>query len=342
MGKGEISLKTLSVIIPAYNTSKEYFAKCLASLQCKQAEDIEVIVVDDGSLVQYSIEIKEKVKNSTLDIQYYKKKNGGQNSAREYGLLKATGQFIFFMDADDYVDTEALDRIILLLKDNAPDILAFNYDVLSPTGAMIEKHNRWKGKYHEVDVRIGLLYSDSLGLQIYKRESLVRSGICLVQGCRIGEDMASATAILAAIGNEYVSGECLYHYIKHPGSTLANPPKEAALDMVRAFDMMLEQLDVSIKEKYHMELEWLAILHVLYYNTSRILEKYNGDKKLIEATRVWVERKYPNWGENPYLKSEKITQRGSFVLIKNGCPIILQYARKIKKMVKYILGNRCM
>lgn len=330
-------MKTLSVIIPTYNTSKEYFSKCLASLVCEQAGEIEIVVIDDGSMEQYSSEIKQEIEKSSLDIYYCKKKNGGQNSAREYGLVKATAQYVFFMDADDYVDTVALDAVISLLKDNRPDILAFNYDVRTPDGEILEKHDRWKEKYDKVDVHKGLLYSDSLWLQIYKKDVLCKSGVHLIQGVRIGEDMASATAILAAVGTEHATNKCLYHYVKHPGSTLSNPPKESALDMVRAFDVMLEQLDASIQEEYHAELEWLAILHVLYYNTERILGSYGGNKQLVKKTRDWLEKKYPKWKENPYLETEQIAKRVPFLMIKNRHVLLLQTLRHMKRRIKAIL-----
>ena len=330
-------MKTLSVIIPTYNTSKEYFSKCLSSLVCEQAGEIEIVVVDDGSMEQYSSEIKQEIEKSSLDIYYCKKKNGGQNSAREYGLVKATAQYVFFMDADDYVDTVALDAVISLLKDNRPDILAFNYDVRTPDGEILEKHDRWKEKYDKVDVHKGLLYSDSLWLQIYKKDVLCKSGVHLIQGVRIGEDMASATAILAAVGTEHATNKCLYHYVKHPGSTLSNPPKESALDMVRAFDVMLEQLDASIQEEYHAELEWLAILHVLYYNTERILGSYGGNKQLVKKTRDWLEKKYPKWKENPYLETEQIAKRVPFLMIKNRHVLLFQTLRHMKRRIKAIL-----
>lgn len=330
-------MKTLSVIIPTYNTSKEYFSKCLASLVCERAGEIEIVVIDDGSMEQYSNEIKQEIEKSPLDIGYCKKKNGGQNSAREYGLAKASAQYVFFMDADDYVDTVALDVVISLLKNNHPDILAFNYDVRTPDGEILEKHDRWKEKYGKVDVHKGLLYSDSLCLQIYKKNVLYKSSVHLIQGVRIGEDMASATAILATVGTEHATNECLYHYVKHSGSTLSNPPKESALDMVRAFDAMLEQLDASIQEEYHAELEWLAILHVLYYNTERILGGYGGNEQLVMQTRDWLEKKYPKWKENPYLETEQIAKRVPFLMIKNRHVLLLQTLRHMKRRIKAIL-----
>lgn len=330
-------MKTLSIIIPIYNTPGKYFSKCLASLQCQQMDELEVIAVDDGSLERNSNEIKAQIEKSPLTIRYYKKENGGQNSAREYGLTKAVGQFVFFMDADDYVDTGALDQVIGLLKKNNPNILAFNYDVRAADGTVLKKYNRWQGTFNKINVVRGLLYTDSLCLQIYKKEAFEKSGIHLVQGARIGEDMASATALLATIGEAWSTDECVYHYIKHPGSALSAPPKDAALDMVRAFEAMLEQLDGSIQKKYHTELEWLAILHVLYYNTERILQSYQGNKVLMEDVRKWIEERYPPWRRNPYLKSEKIAGRIPFILITHDHTLLLKILRGAKRRLKVFL-----
>lgn len=329
-------MKTLSIIIPIYNTPEEYFSKCLASLRCTHAHEVEIIAVDDGSKPEFSAKVQELIDCSPLDIQYYKKENGGQNSAREYGLERSGGQHIFFMDADDYVDTIVLDKIIDLLKRRHPRVLAFNYDVRSPDGTLLEKHDRWPKEYSEASVHTGLLYSDSLWLQIYERRALCECGLHLVQGVKIGEDFASATAILAAIGEEYTVGECLYHYVRRPGSTLSNPPKESALDMVRAFDAMLEQLDTSIQEKYHTELEWLAILHVLYYNTERVLSSYHGEHSLIRENRQWIDQRFPEWRNNPYLKTEPLTMRLKiYMTASNVAP--LKYYRKIRKTIKGIV-----
>lgn len=327
-------MKTLSIIIPIYNTPEEYFSKCLASLRCTHAHEVEIIAVDDGSKPEFSAKVQELIDCSPLDIQYYKKENGGQNSAREYGLERSGGQHIFFMDADDYVDTIVLDKIIDLLKRRHPRVLAFNYDVRSPDGTLLEKHDRWPKEYSEASVHTGLLYSDSLCLQIYEHRALCECGIHLVQGVKIGEDFASATAILAAIGEEYTVGECLYHYVRRPGSTLQSPPKDSALDIVRAFDAALQQLTEPIQTEYHDELEWLAILHILVYNSIRILESFDGNKEALRKTREWVEEKYPNWQKNNYLRTELVAKGISFQLIKNNWIALYRCFNKIKKIIK--------
>lgn len=94
----------ISVIIPVYNTQK-YIEKCLNSLKEQTYKDIEVIVVNDGS-TDYSEEIimKWMEENNDIAIKYYKKKNGGLSSARNYGIEMASGEYLMFLDSDDYID----------------------------------------------------------------------------------------------------------------------------------------------------------------------------------------------------------------------------------------------
>ena len=131
----------------------------------------------------------------------------------------------------------------------------------------------------------------------------------------------------------------MYHYIKHPGSALSNPSEESALDMLQAFEAMLKQLDISVQTKYYAEFEWLAILHILYYNTMRVLTNYRGNVEYIKAIEVWMNENFPNWRKNSYLKTESIAKKWMFVLIKNGHTKLLFDLEEAKKKIKIILGK---
>ncbi|MBU3143989.1 glycosyltransferase family 2 protein [Clostridium sp. CF012] len=95
----------VSVIVPVYNTEK-YLEKCLNSLVQQTLDDIEIIVVDDGSLDNSQAIISKYVEQYPNKIISFKKENGGLGNARNYGLEYATGEFIGFVDSDDYVDTK--------------------------------------------------------------------------------------------------------------------------------------------------------------------------------------------------------------------------------------------
>src|SRR5574344_1140045 len=100
----------VSVIVPVYNVEK-YIEKCLDSLINQTLQDIEIIIVNDGSTdncekikVNHMNKYKEKIK-------YYKKENGGLSDARNYGMKYATGDYICFLDSDDYVNVTLYEKM---------------------------------------------------------------------------------------------------------------------------------------------------------------------------------------------------------------------------------------
>ena len=105
-------MPSVSIIIPVYNVEK-YIEKCLESLVNQTLEDIELIIVNDGStdnseniILQY----KEKYPNK---IKYYTKQNGGLSDARNFGMPFATGKYVAFLDSDDYVETNMYELLYL-------------------------------------------------------------------------------------------------------------------------------------------------------------------------------------------------------------------------------------
>ena len=97
----------ISIIVPVYNVS-EYLAKCLDSLVSQSFKNIEIIVVNDGS-TDNSEEIVKEYQKRYMNIKYFYKENGGLSSARNYGLEKATGEYIIIIDHDDKLTNNALE-----------------------------------------------------------------------------------------------------------------------------------------------------------------------------------------------------------------------------------------
>lgn len=99
----------ISIIVPIYNTEK-YLSKCLDSIINQSYKNIEIILVDDGSLDNSSLICKEYVKKDKR-TKYYKKQNGGLSSARNYGLEKASGKYIGFVDSDDVISKDMYETL---------------------------------------------------------------------------------------------------------------------------------------------------------------------------------------------------------------------------------------
>ena len=100
----------ISVIVPVYNTEK-YLKKCLDSIVNQTYQELEVIIVNDGSTDNSQEIIDEYVKKFPDKIKGFKKKNGGLSSARNYGISKAGGDYIAFVDSDDYIDTNLFNQL---------------------------------------------------------------------------------------------------------------------------------------------------------------------------------------------------------------------------------------
>ena len=127
----------ISVIIPVYNTEK-YIEKCLESLAKQTMQDFEVIVVNDGSTDNSKSIIKEYMKNSELNIKYLEKENGGLASARNYGVERALGKYISFLDSDDYLD-ESLFSELEKYMDKDIDLIKFKMKTVNEEGKILEK-----------------------------------------------------------------------------------------------------------------------------------------------------------------------------------------------------------
>lgn len=114
----------VSIIVPVYNV-EEYIDRCLKSLVNQTLKDIEIIVVNDGS-PDNSEEIILKYEKKYNNIKYLKKKNGGLSDARNYGLKYAKGEYIAFVDSDDYVSKDIYEKMYEKAKEGNFDLVVCN------------------------------------------------------------------------------------------------------------------------------------------------------------------------------------------------------------------------
>ena len=131
----------VSVIVPVYNV-EQYLSRCLTSLINQTLEDIEIIVVNDGSTDGSERIIKEYKRNNSKIIAV-NKENGGLSSARNFGLYYATGEYVAFLDSDDYVDRNIYKKMYEKAKATNSDyvespILSGKYSS-EPYGKRLEK-----------------------------------------------------------------------------------------------------------------------------------------------------------------------------------------------------------
>ena len=119
----------ISVIVPVYKAEK-YLRRCVDSLLAQTFQDFEVLLVDDGS-PDRSGEICDEYAKKDSRVRVFHKENGGVSSARNVGLDNAIGEFLTFIDADDWIDVDCFEKGFSLLKQGDLDILQYSYKMIS-------------------------------------------------------------------------------------------------------------------------------------------------------------------------------------------------------------------
>ena len=128
-----------SIIIPVYNVY-DYLDKCLKSVLEQTYKNFEVIIVNDGS-PDNSYEIIDKYQKLDKRFKGYKKNNGGLSSARNYGLKYVTGDYVIFIDSDDYIANSLLEKLNDVLNKEKVDIVRYNALVCDMNGEVLSKSN---------------------------------------------------------------------------------------------------------------------------------------------------------------------------------------------------------
>jgi len=127
----------ISVIVPVYNT-KKYLKKCLDSIIKQTYQDFEIIIVNDGSTDNSEEIIDEYIKEYSSKVKCINKVNGGLSSARNCGLDAATGDYIAFVDSDDYIDVQLFERLLPYIEKNI-DLIKFKIIKVDEEYKEIEK-----------------------------------------------------------------------------------------------------------------------------------------------------------------------------------------------------------
>lgn len=125
----------LSIIIPIYNSEK-YLPELIESIQAQEFSDYELIIIDDGS-IDGSLEICRNFKIKNNNIKIISQKNKGVSTARNKGLDEVSGEYVLFLDSDDYLTNSALKIIEKYLTEQKPDMFLFNFHVLRSNNSYI-------------------------------------------------------------------------------------------------------------------------------------------------------------------------------------------------------------
>ena len=252
----------VSVIIPVYNVEK-YISKCLNSVVNQTYKNIEIVIVDDGSKDNSGVIVDNFASNDKRVVVLHKE-NAGVSAARNDGLRKSTGEYVVFVDSDDYLELDFIEYYISIIVDTNADVVCglkhfsiwnrtqssdFNYSGIDRVKAM---------RY---------IYLEKINVavwnKIYSKELILNSGVEFDESIWYGEGMLFNIEIFQAAENIVVSNKMVYHQIFNPDSAMRDFNLNSNLCGLRSLNLQKTKWKISDPK---LENAWNY--HYWYFNFS--------------------------------------------------------------------------
>jgi glycosyltransferase involved in cell wall biosynthesis len=204
----------ISVIIPLYNTQK-YIADALSSVLGQGKKNIEIIVVDDGSTDE-SVKIVRAYQEKHNFIELYRQKNAGPASARNYGMKKAKGTYLMFMDSDDLLPPDALEKLYTSASKNSADITMGMIVSFSGTRQWIPRRMHFFIDLDQCGTSLGgfpeLINNVSPCNKLYRRNFVVENALHFLEGAQLSEDLYFVVTAFLKTSNVNIVPDTVYYY----------------------------------------------------------------------------------------------------------------------------------
>ncbi|MBS5681554.1 MAG: glycosyltransferase [Clostridium sp.] len=291
----------VSVIVPIYNVEK-YLEKCINSLLSQTLEDIQIILVNDGSKDNSGNIAKEYEKNNKDRVIYVEKENGGLSDARNYGLKYATGDFIAFLDSDDYIEKNAYEEMYNKAIEGNADYVECDFIWEFPNKIRVDKQYPYKNKKEMLSFVRVVAWN-----KLIKRQLITDNNLEFPKGLRY-EDVEFTYKLIPFINKFAYVDKPFIHYVQREGS-IANVQNERTAEIFTVLDNVIEFYKKNnIYEKYRDELEYNYARYLLCSSLKRmckIKDKTIREKLLTESWER-LNSNFPNWKENVILKTVNI------------------------------------
>ena len=284
MAKGKDMAQRISVIIPVYNPGA-HLIRCLDSLLDQTYQELEIILVDDGSS-DGSPEICDRYVARDARMLCIHQENRGVSSARNRGLEICSGEYVHFLDSDDFLETDCYERVIRCFEEQACKVVCFEHFVDYPRTSI--RHAQPKGRYCLCDGREAVdrlfdgfqfactkVVSAELIRELRFREDIFR-----------GEDTLFAAEVLARADSVYYTDQALYHYVQSEESATRGSFRESQLTILKlyeAYDRLFA--DNSFRARHFMPYMHDNLIMIYYDMASDEQNHAVGKKAVIKALR---------------------------------------------------------
>lgn len=332
----------LSVIVPVYNMAAENKLQfCLDSLVNQTISDYEIIAVDDAStdnsleiLREYAQKYPEKVKVLAHEV------NKRQGGAKNTGLKAAAGEWVGFIDSDDWVTPDYYEKLLGRAEETGADMVGCDYNLVNShtfeVGQVVQNNSAEQTGVLDRE-RHGklIMRSGSMVIKIYKRQVIEKNHLDFPEGIFYEDNCAGPVWSLYFTHFERVE-EPLYYYYQHQTSTVHHVSEDKCRDRMKAAQLMLQQCrERGFLEEYYPQIQYRFT--ELYYAVtlfSYMLGCPNRKLSFVKELGQGIRQAFPDFQENAYYQQYTDTEEKQMMALQMQSDIKFFYYYGLKVWVR--------
>lgn len=305
-------MKKLTIVALVYNLEK-YLPRCLDSLVNQTLEDIEILCVNDGSTDSAPQIIEEYKKRYPEKIKVFHKENGGEFTTRNYGLERAQGEYVTFVDTDDYVEPNWAEKLYNSAKENNADLAVCGFERIDQkTNKVIAKNmTHVKEKVKQINSKddFMLFINPAPWNKVYKTEKVKEFKFLPFRGFN---DTMFLLSIYTKIENVAFVPEVLYHYYLRYDSQIHTVNKK---DVENLKKYLLEVKDLYIKTNKYEEMKYILDLGAFIHLGISVMYRISYDKsvdikQMLKETINYLDKNFGSWRKSPFLTFKYSIKKG--------------------------------
>ncbi|MBR3836808.1 MAG: glycosyltransferase [Clostridia bacterium] len=291
----------VSVIVPCYGV-EAYLPRCIKSLLDQSLKEMEIIAVDDDSPDRCG-EILEEMKETAGDrLRVFHKENGGLSDARNFGIRQARGEYIAFLDGDDFADPALFEALYRKAETENADVCACEIRYVWEDGKSrtVSSHVPAVAEGEEL-MEVFTRFYPAVWNKLYRKELLDRANVEFKVGAWF-EDVEFSHRLFPYIRRIAAVEGVAVNYLQRGGSVTARADRRL-FDYLTNFQSILSFFrERGLLEEWHKELEFAACRYLLATFIKRVapLSKGEFDEAVTEALH-FLNTEFPRWRQNPYL-----------------------------------------
>lgn len=271
----------LSIVVPVYN-AEEYLEKCLNSLVNQTIKNIEIILVNDGS-TDNSLKICERFAQTDSRIKIFNQINSGQSKARNVGLDNASGEYVSFMDSDDWADLDYYEKLVNTAEKHNAEVSCASIIREKKHTKKMRINYKKETEYSQPQAKIDAAKSPDMCYvwnKVYKRELIEKLNLRFIEGM-IFEDVDFVTRAVYFSNKIVTVPNTYYHYWANDNSTVKTMrksdkkradslvAKKSVLKFFKEHNLTSNSVNL-IKKKHCTKLFGITIMKMYQWETKRV------------------------------------------------------------------------